>query len=422
MSPFRNADWTSVRYAQRAENTRSVSVAPASVGGTYERRTMAVEPDIHSVGAPTADHLLPQSSVARVMGGWPRDGSAPAGSARGRRTPALVDGRCRCPPDGFGCPDGYSLTRAQVGRRCRPRRHQVDDTLRGGAGGSGAAGRSRGAGGSECWRQVTPSGGAGHGRWHLGAAGQPGHFFPSRHPAGPPEARHRKASFGSPEVTAARWGRKTDFLTPRHGNHCARAQQGRGRVGEPPARSRSHVGPTRVRGLPRARRDGAACRSSSGRPADAALSALRRASARRWRRREPGPAPTGPWATDATGHGASAPESGARPSPRRPKGWRGDRRQGSEVLRYRAARRRIHSVAQGYLCRHEFLFSREIEGKVGARQGKSTERLADGRGDTARGFRPAGTGSRTVRIVVRRSGGGTPPSRAASVAREGEAP
>jgi hypothetical protein len=59
---------------------------------------------------------------------------------------------------------------------------------------------------------------------------------------------------------------------------------------------------------------------------------------------------------------------------------------------------------------------------VGARQDKSTERLVDGRGDTARGLRPAGTGSRTVRNVVRGSGGGTPPSRAASAARGGEAP
>lgn len=35
-------------------------------------------------------------------------------------------------------------------------------------------------------------------------------------------------------VTAARWGRKTGTLTPRHGNHRTSVRKGRGRVEMPP--------------------------------------------------------------------------------------------------------------------------------------------------------------------------------------------
>jgi hypothetical protein len=369
-------------------------VAPASVGGTYERRTTAVEPGLHSVDAPTADHLLPQSSVARAAGGWPRDGPAPAGSARGRRTPALAGGRCGCPPDGFGCPDGYSLTRAQVGRRCRPRQHQVGDTLRGGAGGGDAEGRSRGAGGSVCWRQVTPSGGARLGRRYSGTARQPGHLQPNRPPAGPPEAPSPQGELrlaGSDGSPVGSQDRLPD--PPSRQPLCASAagpRPGRGAAGEvtqsrrtdPSARlARELDGTARPAGAPRDDRRTRTCprcdvlRHGAGeggirvrRPRDRGprtqtATALRRWSRERDRAREGRKTGGGTAGRAARCFGTPQLAGGFAPLP------------------------------EGIFAEHEFLFCREIEGKVGARQGKSTERLADGRGDTARGFRPTGRGT-----------------------------
>jgi hypothetical protein len=388
MSPFRNALRTSVRCAGRAEDTRSENVSPASAGGPVKdtRRLQGLALQRH--------HYLPQT-VRSGSRAWhescpdaPREGPASAGPERGAADTGFRWWPVPVPLGGFGrrgvlgsAPPAASATgesfQGQAGRRDRLRRPWSRPTLRskarpGATDGRGREPAARVVGGRRRF------GVTGHGRRHLGAVGHPGHL-PSRCPEGPPAARHRKASFGSLEVTAARWGRQTGTRTPGPGNHCARAQQGRGRVRAPPSGSRGDHAPGRSAGSP------------AGRTAFVATARVHRMTAGHEQgraathlgatRRGPACCPT-PTETTATAVRGPTRFGAAARDGTEPPGSKDRRADHRSVARCFGAPRQPAAPTRGpwVPCRTRFPRHRKIEGKVGARRGKSTERLVNGRG------------------------------------------
>jgi hypothetical protein len=140
-------------------------------------------------------------------------------------------------------------------------------------------------------------------------------LVPSRCPSWSAGVTAPRASFGSPQVTAARRGRKTGFTVPvtaTTARKCGRAEAG------PRSRRRgraARMDPWRSAGLP------AGCRILSRRkgspvehrtPASWGCGVLRHAAATRGE----GPATEGPMATDPPDRGASASRAGRKPGHR----------------------------------------------------------------------------------------------------------
>jgi hypothetical protein len=392
MSPFQNVHRTSVRGAGERRATRSVSVAPDSSGGTREGRTTVVEPvsiDVVHVHRrppdPTVDRGTSHGRMSPGRSGFGRTRAGVAGAGSGRRPAWVLAG-------GFGHrtrPDRKARQRSATDREVRCRGAHL--VRREGGTGRGATGtrrffkvtRAR----SDDGRSRGPAargpgvrsrfGVTGTGRQRFGAAG-PARATSESLPCRPDGSAAQAASFGEPAATAARRGRETGTRTPRHGNHCTRVQQGRGRVGVPPAGSNRDGAPEGRRVRPQALRSMGAARVH--RKADGqAQPAAPRASASGgegggWTASE------GTRTTDEPTTAFRRRGRGETGSPG-PKGRRNDLRQAAR--RFGAARSAGgNGRCPRVFCRHEFLGHRKIEGKVGARRRKSTERLVNGRGPT----------------------------------------
>jgi hypothetical protein len=234
--------------------------------------------------------------------------------------------------------------------------------------------------------------------------------------AGPPEAhRPRQELRLERRAAAARRGPRTGSRTPRGDNHCVRAQQGRSRVKESPARSCGEAGSKLPAGLPAGCPARSRCtrfRETDGHGACRRPVALRCGEARAGARSD---------ARGSDGHGRSGSPALRRRGPSETEPARSkDRRDappvGGQVLRHRATSRRRRTVARETFSEPNFSEVVRLKGRWVRGKGSQTQTTGERTRHPLQHTASAGWGGGcwTVRYAVRGSGGDTAPVRHAS--------